>query len=248
MSNPVLFISDLHLDPSRPQVTQAFCSFLETDACAASALYILGDLFEYWIGDDQPKLGFESVIHSLKALRSSGVPVYFICGNRDFLLGDEMAAACGMEILADETVVYLFGTPTLIMHGDSLCTDDVDYQSLRTLLRSPEWQKEFLAAPMEARIQQAQALREQSQKEIQTKSEYITDVNPDAVLESMTCHKVTRLIHGHTHRPAIHDLTIGDAAGQRIVLGDWYDQGSVLSVDADGVSLSSLAFDTDDTD
>lgn len=246
MTKPVLFISDLHLDPSRPAVTQAFCSFLANAARESSSLYILGDLFEYWIGDDQPKFGVESVIFELKVLTDSGVPVFFICGNRDFLLGSDFAASTGIELLDDEVVVDLFGTRTVILHGDTLCTDDVDYLSLRSMLRNEAWQSEFLGLSIENRVKQAQALRDQSQKETKAKSEYITDVNQQAVEECMSRHAVSRMIHGHTHRPAVHEFELSGEAAQRVVLGDWYDQGSVLRVDEKGLELSVLGINNAD--
>lgn len=240
MKNKTLFISDLHLDRDRPDIIQLFSRFLETEAHEADALYILGDLFEYWIGDDQPVDGLEDCLHGIKALQQGGIPVYFIHGNRDFLLGDSFSAQNGITILPDMTVIDLYGTPTLIMHGDTLCTDDEDYQNLRTIFRNPEWQKKFLSQSLQERIREAQELRSRSKEANQEKSETIMDVNQAAVEAAMKHCNVSQLIHGHTHRPAIHELTIDNQPAKRIVLGDWYERGSVLRCDAGELSLDTL--------
>lgn len=228
-----LFISDLHLDPQRPDIVALFLRFLAEQASQAEALYILGDLFEYWIGDDMldhpaTAAALAPVAEGLRALSSAGVPVYFQHGNRDFLIGETFAQRCGVRLLPEAQVVELDGVPTLLMHGDSLCTDDVDYQRLRVMLRDPQWQREFLALPLEERIRQAQALREKSREAAQAKAETIMDVNPQTVVETMRRHGVHRLIHGHTHRPAVHEFELDQAPAHRIVLGDWYERGSVL--------------------
>lgn len=240
MKNKTLFISDLHLDRERPEIIQLFSEFLNTEARESDALYILGDLFEYWIGDDQPVNGLEDCFQSLKTLTINNIPVYFIHGNRDFLLGEAFSERTGMTLLPETTVIDLYGTPTLIMHGDTLCTDDVDYQNLRSIFRNPEWQKKFLAQSLEERIQEALQLRERSLGAKQEKAESIMDVNQAAVEETMRQHDVRQLIHGHTHRPAIHDLIIDGKPGKRIVLGDWYEQGSVLRCDAKQLRLDNL--------
>jgi UDP-2,3-diacylglucosamine hydrolase len=242
---PTLFISDLHLDAERPQVTELFGRFLRGEARNADALYILGDLFEAWVGDDDPSETGAFVARELRALGDAGVPAYFIRGNRDFLLGDAYARAAGMAILPDPAVVMLYGQPTLLMHGDTLCTDDVAYQQFRAQVRNPAWQQQFLSQPLAARVafaQQARAASKAHQAGLQDKGamETITDVSPEAVETTLSRFGIERLIHGHTHRPAIHDLTIEGHAHQRIVLGDWYDQGSVLRVSADGVQLEAL--------
>lgn len=240
-----LFISDLHLDAERPQVTDLFGRFLREEARRADALYILGDLFEAWVGDDDPSETGAFVASELRAVSDGGVPVYFIRGNRDFLVGDSYARRAGMAILPDPAVVVLYGEPTLIMHGDTLCTDDVAYQQFRTQVRNPAWQQQFLSQPLAARLafaQQARAASKAHQAGLQDKGtmESITDVASDTVSATLARFGIARLIHGHTHRPAIHDFGIGGRARQRIVLGDWYDQGSVLRVSKDGVELSSL--------
>jgi len=240
-----LFISDLHLDAERPQVTELFGRFLREEARGADALYILGDLFEAWVGDDDPSETGAFVARELKALADSGVPVYFIRGNRDFLLGEVYARRAGMTILPDPAVVVLYGQPTLLMHGDTLCTGDLAYQQFRAQVRNPAWQQQFLAQPLAARVafaQQARAASKAHQAGLQDKGamETITDVTPETVESTLHRFGIARLIHGHTHRPAIHELQIDGRAHQRIVLGDWYDQGSVLRLSASDVKLEAL--------
>ena len=240
-----LFISDLHLDAERPQVTDLFGRFLREEAHRVDALYILGDLFEAWVGDDDPSETGDFVARELRAFGERGVPVYFIRGNRDFLLGEDYARRAGMTILPDPAVVMLYGQPTLIAHGDTLCTSDVAYQQFRAQVRNPAWQQQFLSQPLAARMafaQQARAASKAHQAGLQDKGamETITDVAPEAVEATLSRFGIERLIHGHTHRPAIHDLDIDGRAHQRIVLGDWYDQGSVLRVSPSGVQLEAL--------
>jgi UDP-2,3-diacylglucosamine hydrolase len=238
-----LFISDLHLDAERPEITALFGHFLDGQARSADALYILGDLFEAWVGDDDPSAAGALVAEKLRALIDAGVPTYFIRGNRDFLLGESFAARCGMTLLDDPSVIDLYGTPTLILHGDLLCTDDTAYQQFRTQTRDPQWQAQFLAQPLQARLAFAAQARAASQArygELVEKgiAETIGDVSPATVQDWFARFGVTRMIHGHTHRPAIHDEGNGHT---RIVLGDWYTQGSVLRVNADGFALSALS-------
>ncbi len=237
---PVFFISDLHLDPSRPAINNLFLAFLRQRAREASALYILGDLFEAWIGDDDPEPAYQEVKQQLQCLHASGVDLYFIAGNRDFLIGEDFSRQTGCRRLPDSTVIDLFGTPALIMHGDSLCTDDREYQQFRAQVRDPQWQRDFLAKPIAERNAIARQLREISQQRTRDKAEYITDVNPDAVREAMTTAGVRRLIHGHTHRPAIHDFQLQQAPAQRMVLGDWYEQGSLLICEPQGCRLERM--------
>ena len=237
-----LFVSDLHLDPERPEITELFGRFLDGEARGADALYVLGDLFEAWVGDDDPSTAGAFVAGRLRALADSGVPVSFIRGNRDFLLGEEYAKRAGMTILPDPAVVMLHGEPTLILHGDLLCSDDTAYQQFRAQTRDPRWQAEFLAQPLAARLAfavQARAASKARYGELVAsgQSETITDVTPATVREWFKRYGIRRMIHGHTHRPAIHDE--GDD-NTRIVLGDWYEQGSVLRVDAGGARLESL--------
>ena len=238
-----LFVSDLHLDPERPAITELFGRFLDGEARGADALYILGDLFEAWVGDDDPSEAGTFVTARLKALTDAGVPVCFIRGNRDFLLGDAYAKRAGMTILPDPAVILLQGEPTLILHGDLLCSDDTAYQQFRTQTRDPRWQAQFLAQPLAARLAfaaQARAASKARYGELQAsgQSETITDVSPATVREWFARYGVRRMIHGHTHRPAIHDEGGG---ATRIVLGDWYQQGSVLRASEDGFDLTALS-------
>ncbi len=235
-----LLVSDLHLDASRPGITRLFLDFLAGEARQADALYVLGDLFEAWVGDDDPGEPGAGVCAALKALADGGVPVYLMRGNRDFLFGPGIAARCGATLLPDPSVVDLHGRPTLLMHGDLLCSDDVGYQAFRRQVRDPAWQATFLAQPLEARQAFAARARAASREHQSGMAEAITDTNADTVAEAMARHGVDRLVHGHTHRPAIHALTVDGRPATRVVLGDWYDQGSVLRVDADGLALSRL--------
>ena len=224
-----LFISDLHLDETRPQIVDLFVRFLATEARGGDALYILGDLFESWIGDDEDTPLAASIAHALRALRDGGVPVYFMHGNRDFLLGADYAARAGMDLLVDPTVFEFDGERTLLMHGDTLCTDDVEYQKFRSLVRNPVWQQQFLAKPLVERRAFAAQARGESRKHTAMKAAEIMDVNQPAVESAMRAHGVRRLIHGHTHRPATHRFELDGHAAERVVLGDWYEQSSVVT-------------------
>jgi len=240
-----LFISDLHLDASRPQVTALFLDFLRYEAVHAESLYVLGDLFEAWVGDDMTGEPAAVVRSGLKALTSAGVPVFLMRGNRDFLLGAKFAEQTGAQLLPDPAVILLNGVPTLLMHGDLLCSDDHAYQAFRQQVRSPDWRERFLAQSLDARLAfaaQARAASREHQEGMKDDGtlETIADVNPTAVRQVLERYGITRLIHGHTHRPAIHSLDIGNGRGQRIVLGDWYTQGSVLRASSDGFELAAL--------
>lgn len=240
-----LFISDLHLDPARPEITRLFGEFVDNEARDADALYILGDLFEAWVGDDDPSEAGAFVAQRLAALSAAGMPVFFMHGNRDFLLGGEYAQRAGMTLLQDPVVVELEGRHALLMHGDTLCTDDVAYQQFRAQTRDPKWQQAFLSQPLAARVafaQQARAASQARQGELRDAGtmEAITDVAPDAVDAAFRTHGVDLLIHGHTHRPAVHALEVDGRARTRVVLGDWYEQGSVLRVGPEGMQLSTL--------
>lgn len=237
-----LFIADLHLDDSRPQITQLFENFLAgEEARSADAVYILGDLVEAWLGDDDDAELPARIARATRALRDSGVPVYFMVGNRDFLLGEGFARRAGFTLLDDGTVHDLYGRPTLLMHGDVLCTDDVAYQTVRKQVRTPEWKAQVLAMPLEARRALAAKARQDSKAHTSSTMETIMDVNADAVADSMRRAGVTRLIHGHTHRPATHRFQLDGQPAERIVLGDWYEHGSVLRVTADATELRGLA-------
>lgn len=237
-----LFIADLHLDPARPQITALFERYLAGDEVRhADALYILGDLVEAWIGDDDDAELPARIAAATRAVRDAGVPVYFMVGNRDFLLGPAFAERAGLTLLDDGTVHDIHGRPTLLMHGDVLCTDDVAYQAVRRQVRTPEWQAQILAMPLQARRAFAAKAREDSKAHTGSTMESIMDVNDGAVAEAMRKAGVTRLIHGHTHRPAVHAFELDGDPAERIVLGDWYEHGSVLRVDNDGVELRRLA-------
>jgi UDP-2,3-diacylglucosamine hydrolase len=236
-----LFISDLHLDDSRPDITAALLALLSGEARHADALYILGDLFEAWIGDDDDLALAREVAQGLQGLSASGVRLYFMHGNRDFLIGADYARRCGMHLLDETTVVDLHGTPTLLLHGDTLCTADTSYLKFRAQVRQASWQAGFLAQSLDARRAFAANARAQSKAHTQSAAMDIMDVTSDAVADAFRQHAVRRMIHGHTHRPAIHAPTDVDGRScQRIVLGDWHRQGSVLRVDASGVRLDTL--------
>jgi UDP-2,3-diacylglucosamine hydrolase len=232
-----LFISDLHLDESRPAVTMLFLDWLRGEAARAEALYILGDLFEAYIGDDDDAALVATVADALREVSDRGVRVHFMHGNRDFLVGETFARRAGLTLLGETSVVDLYGTPTLLLHGDTLCLDDVAYQRIRVQLRDPAWQRQFLAQPLAARRAFAAQARAESARHTGATDAAIMDVTPAAVERALADHGVRRMIHGHTHRPATHRL---DRGGERIVLGDWYEQGSVLRVDASGAALTAL--------
>lgn len=235
MAGPVLFISDLHLSPERPAINRSFFAFLRNEARAAAALYILGDLLDYWIGDDDLDLPFHAAVAAgLRELSASGCPVYFLPGNRDFLIGSRFAQAAGLQILADPTLIELAGVPTLLMHGDTLCTTDLAYQEFRAKVHDPAWQRALLAKPLAERRAIAFSLLQDSRVEKGTKSSDIMDVTPDAVEQVLREHRCPRLIHGHTHRPARHEYLIDGMRCERWVLGPWYEAGSYLRCDADG--------------
>lgn len=245
----ILFISDLHLDARRPAITALFQDFLvglEPSQC--EGLYILGDLFEAWIGDDSDDPHDARVIAALRATVERGIPVRIMHGNRDFLLGARFAAATGCTLLSDPSVIELDGEPTLLMHGDTLCTDDTEYQQFRAMVRDPDWQRQFLARPLAERRAIAANLRETSRQRTGEKAAEIMDVNPQAVVDTLRAHGVRRLIHGHTHRPGMHALEVDGHPAQRIVLGDWYTQGSVLCAGNGALRLESLPLDASAAD
>ena len=241
-----LFISDLHLDPARPEITALFLDFLDGEARDADALYVLGDLFESWVGDDDPSEAGAAVAARLAALSDAGVPIAFMHGNRDFLVGHDFARRAGLRLLPDPAVIDLYGRPVLLTHGDLLCTGDVEYQAVRAQVRNPAWQAHMLAQPLPARLAFALQARDASQARAATlrdagKMESITDVAPATVEAWFARYGVDTLIHGHTHRPAVHDLQVAGRDCRRIVLGDWFEQGSVLRAHADGrLALSAL--------
>ncbi|WP_405237684.1 UDP-2,3-diacylglucosamine diphosphatase [Lentisalinibacter orientalis] len=223
-----LFISDLHLQAARPDITERFFRFLETEAAEAEALYILGDLFEAWIGDDDPDEHNREVQAAMRRLTDAGVAGYFMHGNRDFLIGDTFAERTGFTLLDDPVVHDLYGTPVLLSHGDAYCTDDVEYQAFRRQSRDPAWQQQVLSMSVEQRRALAGQAREESRAAMVDKAEDIMDVNADAVAAALREVGVTTLVHGHTHRPAVHELDLDGTPATRIVLGDWYEQGTML--------------------
>lgn len=240
-----LFISDLHLCISRLAITELFIEFLQTTAAKAQALYILGDLFEYWAGDDDLNDPHHSdIIAVLKTLASSGTRIFFMHGNRDFLLGISFAEAAGITLLTDPTLLNLYGKRVLLSHGDALCTDDTAYQEFRSQVRSPAWQQAFLDQPLAARKTQIEALRLRSEQEKSHKPMRIMDVNAEAVHQLMRTHNYPELmIHGHTHRPALHSLEFDGHVCQRWVLGDWYEQGSCLRMDSSGCTNVAISME-----
>ena len=236
-----LFISDLHLSPDTPEATDTLLRFLRETAPEAESLYVLGDLFEYWIGDeglDQPYA--MRIAQAFRALADRGVRVYFMHGNRDFLIGGRFAQTSGMQLLPDPTLVALYGTPTLLMHGDTLCSDDHEYQKFRAMVRDPAWQQTFLAKPLDERVRMAREVRGKSEQAKQVKDMTIMDVTPATVDDAFRAHHYARLIHGHTHRPAHHEHKVDGRDCERWVLADWYDHGSYLLCDANGCRAQPL--------
>lgn len=238
-----LFISDLHLHNQRPDITRAFFHFLHHKAIVAEKLFILGDFFDAWIGDDDDDPLGVQVAAELNKLSHLGTDIFLMHGNRDFLLGDTFARRAGAQLLDEGAVIDLYGCPTLLLHGDSLCTRDQDYQAFRAQVRSPQWQQQLLAQPLPARRALAAQMREQSREMNSLKAEDIMDVTPDEVIRVMQAAGVQRLIHGHTHRPARHPLTLAGEPAERIVLGDWHHQGWCLSASKTGLSLDSWPID-----
>lgn len=232
-----LFISDLHLCPTRPAINALFEKFLQVTAIKAQALYILGDLFEYWAGDDDLDDPFHrTVTQNLKTLADSGTHIFLLHGNRDFLIGEQFLRESGVQLLPDPTLIDLYGTATLLMHGDTLCSDDVDYQQFRAEVRQADWQTRFLQTPLAARKAQIAALRQRSQAEKALKPAEIMNTHPGTVAAVLRQHGYPRLIHGHTHRPASHQENVDGHRCERWVLPDWYKVGGYLRCDAGGCS------------
>jgi UDP-2,3-diacylglucosamine hydrolase len=235
-----LFVSDLHLTPQRPAMAAAFTRLLRTDARRAQRFFILGDMFDYWIGDDDLADPFHAeVAAELAVLAQSGCRVLFMPGNRDFLLGERFADAAKLDILADPSIVELAGTPTLLLHGDTLCMDDVDYQAFRAKVHAQSWQQQFLRQSLEERRRIALELRADSESSQREKSTEIMDVAARAVEQAFRTSGCTRMIHGHTHRPARHEHYIDGRLCERWVLADWYQRGSYLRCDASGCTAES---------
>ena len=235
-----LFVSDLHLEADRPDIGKQFLHFLQTDAQEADDLYILGDLFEAWVGDDDPNTHYFTIKRALRKLTDGGIPVYFMHGNRDFMIGKGFANETGVKILEDPYKVTMYGEKTLLSHGDILCIDDVKYQRVRKMVRDPDWQAQMRAKPLKDRLRYAQEARRQSMEQTINMSLEITDVNEEEVKRVIKKHNVDVLLHGHTHRPDIHTVDLGNRKAKRIVLGDWYTQGSVVRWDSRGPKLEAM--------
>jgi len=235
-----LLISDLHLDPAAPGIQRQFLEFLEGEARSASALYILGDLFEVWLGDDDPAPASRTIVQALRALTDAGVTCFVMHGNRDFLIGQRFCRETGAQLIEDGTVVEIHGDRVLLLHGDVLCTDDMSYQRLRRIVRNPAVQWIFRHMSLARRRALAQKVREGSRMHVDTTEAQIMDVNAEAVANAFRESGVGTMIHGHTHRPAVHSLEVDGSPVQRIVLGDWHSQGSVLERSASGFDLRSL--------
>ncbi len=236
-----LFVSDVHLSAQRPDIVDAFEQFLQSQARQADAVYILGDLFDEWLGDDDDRAPHPRITRALSGLSESGVPVRIMHGNHDFLLGASFEQASRCSLIGDPSVIDVGSTRVLVMHGDSLCTRDTDYQAFRKMSRERDNQREFLGLPLEARAERAAALRGQSREAMRLKPEDIMDVTPEAVVEAMREHNVRHFIHGHTHRPAVHELEVAERSAVRIVLGDWYQQDSVLIWSGGGYRLGRIS-------
>ena len=235
-----LFISDLHLEADRPEIADQFLRFLETEALSADALYILGDLFESWVGDDDPNEHYAWIKQALRKLTRKDVPVFFMHGNRDFMVGATFAEQTGVTILDDPAIREIHGDRVLLSHGDAYCTDDVEYQAVRKMTRDPAWQAVMLQKTLEERLAFAAQARAASMARGGTINEAIMDVNNDAIGSALREAGVSIMLHGHTHRPAIHEHDIDGTPARRIVLGDWYEQGSVVRWDEGGPVLAQM--------
>jgi UDP-2,3-diacylglucosamine hydrolase len=237
-----LFISDLHLSEEEPHITQLFLNFTRDIAAGADALYILGDLFEYWAGDDDRHTPFhQQIISAMCEVSRLGTPLFIMHGNRDFLMDQQLALACNATLLPDPTLLDLYGTPTLLTHGDALCTDDKEYQAFRQQVRQPAWRNHFLAQPLAQRKAQIEQLRKMSEEQKQTKSMNIMDVNLAAVAELFRSHHYPRLIHGHTHRQKHHLHQVDGKTCERWVLGDWHKTGNALRCDKAACGFQTIA-------
>ncbi len=236
-----LFISDLHLCENSPVTTRLFHHFMQHVAPQAEALYILGDLFEYWAGDDDVTSSFHlEVTRTLRELTTHGIKLFIMHGNRDFLMAEQLAHACNATLLIDPTLLDLYGKPTLLTHGDALCTDDIDYQNFRKQVRSTTWQQQFLAQPLSQRKSQIEEIRQHSKSEKKIKAESIMDVNQHAVHQLFRDHDYPQIIHGHTHRPGHHVYHIDERTCDRWVLGDWDNHANALRCDSTGISWEKI--------
>ena len=236
-----LFISDLHLSENETHLTRLLLNFTLNTAPAADALYILGDLFEYWAGDDDIDTPFhQQIVGALRTLSQQGTLIFIMHGNRDFLMDAQLARACMATLLPDPSLIHLYGIPTLLTHGDALCTDDVQYQAFRKQVREPAWRNHFLAQPLAQRKAQIEQLRKMSATHKQTKSMEIMDVNLDAVADLFRAHHFPRMIHGHTHRQKHHVHKLDGEVCDRWVMGDWHTTGNALRCDATGCRFQTI--------
>tara|TARA_B100001079_G_scaffold80925_1_gene69446 strand:+ start:1354 stop:2103 length:750 start_codon:yes stop_codon:yes gene_type:complete len=246
LSKRILFISDLHLEESRPDITRTLLQFLNINSGKCAALYILGDLFEVWIGDDEQSPLIDEITSALRGFHVAGSSIYLMHGNRDFLIGDNFAKRCGAELIEDPCILKTEAGHIILLHGDTLCTDDLEYMQFRAQVRQQIWQQEFLAKPLDDRRAFAQEARQASQKTAGIKNNSIMDVNGQAVLDLFNQFQENMMLHGHTHRPAVHELAFsnpinGQIKGQRIVLGDWNNKAWYAETQNKEISL--LSFD-----
>lgn len=237
-----LFVSDLHLEDARPDITRAFFHLLDQLHGQYEELYLLGDIFEVWLGDDTPSTGAHQLAEKLHAIASQGVRIFLMHGNRDFLIGQAYADRCGASLIQEPWLLTVSGKKALLMHGDVLCTQDVDYLAFRQMVRNPTWQSAFLSKPIAERIAIGRELREKSQASAKEKADTIMDVTPAEVVTIMEQHQIELLIHGHTHRPAVHAVALASSNGTRMVLGDWYKMGWYILADKDAARLVPFSF------
>lgn len=236
-----LFISDLHLSEDEPHITQLFLSFMRNTAPKSDALYILGDLFEYWAGDDDRNTPFhQQIIGAMRDVSQQGTPVFIMHGNRDFLMAEQLAQECHATLLPDPTLIDLYGSPTLLTHGDALCTDDKEYQTFRKQVRAPAWRNSFLAQPLVQRKAQIEQLRKMSEEQKQSKTMDIMDVSLSTVADIFRSHHYPRMIHGHTHRQKHHLHEVDGKTCERWVLGDWHKTGNALRCDMTGCNFTTI--------
>ena len=238
----LLFVSDLHLEDQRPDITRALFHLLAQKRGEITQLFLLGDIFEVWLGDDTPSACADDLARQLKSLADDGIGIFLMHGNRDFLLGDAYADRCGATLIDEPYPLKVAGHNAILLHGDALCTRDAEYIAFRRMVRNPSWIEDFLSKPLPERIAIGRSLREKSQESAMTKQQAIMDVTPDEVVAMMESHSADLMIHGHTHRPAVHNLQLRDGAGVRVVLGDWYQQGWYLEADDRQYSLKPFPF------
>jgi len=229
-----IFVSDLHLFPQRPEVMDLFIRFTKDIASSADTLYILGDFLEAWWGDDDPALEYQPVFNALTRLAvEDNTEIFLMHGNRDFMIGETLAEQCHFKLIDDPYKITIQNRDCLVMHGDTLCTDDIEYQKFRQMVRNPQWKQQVLTKTLEERYQLAQSIRENSKQSTTGKDEYIMDVNQDATDKAFTDNNIDLIIHGHTHRPAIHHKKINNRDTTRVVLGDWHKTASYLRINDD---------------